>query len=160
MKEYKVVFLNKGIKFSREKDIDETENTIKWSDNYGTEISNSSSVIVTPTAQNKVFSVTVHTNDGYIATESIELEVTNGIKSIAPTMSVENYIDVELYHETTSTNSHIIVSSATNNTTALNTVIPVGTKNITIDTSSLSDGIYILSYVVDGVIIESKRFNK
>jgi len=28
MKEYKVVFLNKGIKFSREKDIDETENTI------------------------------------------------------------------------------------------------------------------------------------
>ena len=140
--------------------LDETENTIKWSDNYGTEISNSSSVIVTPTAQNKVFSVTVHTNDGYIATESIELEVTNGIKSIAPTMSVENYIDVELYHETTSTNSHIIVSSATNNTTALNTVIPVGTKNITIDTSSLSDGIYILSYVVDGVIIESKRFNK
>lgn len=140
--------------------LDETENTIKWSDNYGTEISNSSSVIVTPTAQNKVFSVTVHTNDGYIATESIELEVTNGIKSIAPTMSVENYIDVELYHETTSTNSYIIVSSATNNTTALNTVIPVGTKNITIDTSSLSDGIYILSYVVDGVIIESKRFNK
>lgn len=28
MKEDKVVFLNKGIKFSREKDIDETENTI------------------------------------------------------------------------------------------------------------------------------------
>lgn len=28
MKEYKVVFLNKGIKFSREKDINETENTI------------------------------------------------------------------------------------------------------------------------------------
>ena len=28
MKEYKVVFLNKGLKFSREKDIDETENTI------------------------------------------------------------------------------------------------------------------------------------
>lgn len=28
MKEYKVVFLNKGIKFSREKDIAETEETI------------------------------------------------------------------------------------------------------------------------------------
>ncbi len=28
MKEYKVVFLNKGIKFSREKDIVETQNTI------------------------------------------------------------------------------------------------------------------------------------
>ncbi len=28
MKEYKLVFLNKGIKFSREKDIEETENTI------------------------------------------------------------------------------------------------------------------------------------
>ncbi|MBQ8317020.1 MAG: DUF4177 domain-containing protein [Lachnospiraceae bacterium] len=28
MKEYKVVFLNKGLKFSREKDIAETEETI------------------------------------------------------------------------------------------------------------------------------------
>lgn len=28
MKEYKLVYLNKGIKFSREKDIEETENTI------------------------------------------------------------------------------------------------------------------------------------
>lgn len=28
MKEYKLVYLNKGIKFSREKDIEETEKTI------------------------------------------------------------------------------------------------------------------------------------
>ena len=28
MKEYKLVYLNKGITFSREKDIEETENTI------------------------------------------------------------------------------------------------------------------------------------
>jgi len=38
MKEYKVVFLNKGIKFSREKDIDETENTINEYASQGWEL--------------------------------------------------------------------------------------------------------------------------
>ena len=75
-------------------------------------------------------------------------------------MAVENYINVELHHETTSPSSYIIVSSATHNATVLNTTIPVGEKNITIDTSSLSSGIYILSYVVDGQVIESRQFNK
>lgn len=140
--------------------LNEEENTIKWKNSTGTEIGNNSSVIVTPTVQNKEFSVTVYTNDGCIATESIELDVTNGIKSITPSVAVENYIDVELYHETTSSSSYIIVSSATQNATVLNTTFPIGTKNITIDTSSLSSGIYILTYVVDGQVIDSRRFNK
>jgi len=38
MKEYKVVFLNKGLKFSREKDIDETENTINEYASQGWEL--------------------------------------------------------------------------------------------------------------------------
>lgn len=38
MKEYKLVFLNKGIKFSREKDIDETENTINEYASQGWEL--------------------------------------------------------------------------------------------------------------------------
>ena len=38
MKEYKLVYLNKGIKFSREKDIEATENTINEYSTQGWEL--------------------------------------------------------------------------------------------------------------------------
>ena len=140
--------------------LEETVQTIKWFDAEGAEIGKTSSVVVTPTSQSNDYSVTVYTNSGEIATESITLNPTGGIKSVSPTSSVSDYINVEFYRENTSSNSCILVSSATQNISLLNIPVAVGLCNITINTSTLAPGLYVLSYIVDGLLVDSKKFSK
>lgn len=140
--------------------LDGTEQVTKWTDASGNVISESNSAIVSPTLNNNTYALRVITADGELATGSITLEPTNGIKSVSPTTSVNDYIDVELDNEVKSSNSLIAVSSVLTGLTELNVPIPEGTKAVRIDTSSLSSGLYVLSYIVDGQVIDTVKFGK
>lgn len=140
--------------------LDGTEQITEWTDANGSIISNSSSVIVSPSLQNSTYSLKVLNSEGELATESIELEPTNGIKSATPTTSVNNFIDIEFDNEVSSSNGLISVSSVINGLTVLNTPIPTGSKVMRLDTSTLSSGMYILSYIIDGQIADVLKFNK
>lgn len=140
--------------------LDGTESFTEWTDNTGTTISESSSVTVTPTSENSTYSLKVLNADGELATGSITLEPTNGIKSATPTTSVTDYIDIEFKTEVSSSNSMISVNSTLQGITVLNMSVPIGTKIVRMDTSSLAPGLYVLSYIVDGQIIDTLKFSK
>lgn len=140
--------------------LDGTEQITEWTDANGIVIGDSNSVIVSPTLQNNTYSLRVLNSEGELATESIELEPTNGIKTAVPTTSVNDYIDIEFDNEVLSSNSLISVSSVMNGLTVLNMPIPIGAKAVRLDTSSLVDGMYVLSYIVDGQIADTLKFSK
>ncbi|MCI7598671.1 MAG: hypothetical protein SOY06_06405 [Prevotella sp.] len=56
--------------------------------------------------------------------------------------------------------AYLQVSGLTQGTILLSKAIPVGAKKMQIDATSLSSGIYILSYSADGQTVDSKKFNK
>lgn len=143
-----------------EANLDGTEQLTKWTDAKGTVISESNSITVSPTLNNNTYSLKVLNADGELANESITLEPANGIKSARPTTSVNDYIDVELDNEVSSSNSLISVNYVTNGLTVLNVPAPLGFKIVRIDTSSLPSGMYILSYIVNGHVTDTLKFSK
>lgn len=143
-----------------EANLDGTEQLTKWTDAKGTVISDSNSVTVSPTLNNNTYSLKVLNADGELTNESITLEPADGIKSARPSTSVNGYIDVELDNEVSSSNSLISVNHATNGLTVLNVPIPLGSKIVRIDTSSLPSGMYILSYIVNGLVTDTLKFSK
>ena len=52
------------------------------------------------------------------------------------------------------------VSGLAQGTILLTKNIPIGAKKMQLNTTSLSSGIYVLTYSVDGQIVDSKKFNK
>lgn len=143
-----------------EANLDGTEQLTEWTDVNGSIIGNENSVVVSPTLQNNTYSLKVLSSEGELATESITLEPANGIKSATPTTSVNNFIDIEFDNEVSSSNSLISVSSVANGLTVLNMPLPTGAKIVRMDTSSLGSGIYVLSYIVDGQVADTLKFNK
>lgn len=140
--------------------LDGTESLTEWKDSQGAIISNTNSVIVSPVQQNNTYSLKVLDSEGDLATGNITLESVKSIKSANPTTNVTDFIDIELNREELSSNSLISVNSVMNGLTMLNISVPVGNKNIRINTSSLSSGVYVLSYIVNGQIVDSIRFSK
>ena len=95
-----------------------------------------------------------------MAQKSITLESKTGIKSVAPSL-VEDYIYVVLDNPVDSKNAVLQVSSLSlGGTILLSKSLPTGTKEMRLDATSLSSGIYILYYSVDGQIIDSQKINK
>ena len=135
------------------------EQSIKWTDSSGIKIGDKSSLIVAPSSQSKEYAVTVLTNEGELASESIVIDPTKGIKSLS-VQSMDGQIEVEFYNNIASSNSFILVSSTTQNIILLNEQIPIGVNKVSLDTSSLANGLYILSYFEGGTLIDSRQFSK
>jgi|GEM_PF-6723603 len=57
-------------------------------------------------------------------------------------------------------NSKLTVSSALEGTTVLSTAVNSEDSSVTIDTSSLRPGLYIVSYSIDNNIVDSRKFTK
>lgn len=131
----------------------------RWADGNGEDIGEGNKVTVIPTSGNNEFSVTVLSSQGEMAQKSVTLESKTGLKTVAPTL-VNDFINVELHSPVDSKNAMLQVSSLTQGTILLSKALPVGAKKMQIDATSLSSGIYILSYSADGQIMDSKKFNK
>ncbi|GAB6981654.1 hypothetical protein [Prevotella dentasini] len=136
-----------------------TDYSARWTDRNGKDLGEGNKITVNPTAKNNEFSVTALSSQGEMVRESITLESKTGLKSVAPTL-VDDFINVELHSPVNSKNAVLQVSSLTQGTILLNKALPLDTKKMQFDVTSLPNGIYLLSYSVDGQIIDNKKFNK
>ena len=130
-----------------------------WTNRSGENIGDGNKVRVIPTSKNNEFSVTIHSSQGEMAHGSIVLECKTGLKSITPTL-INDFIDVELQNPVDSKDAMLQVSGLAQGTILLTKNIPIGAKKMQLNTTSLSSGIYVLTYSVDGQIVDSKKFNK
>ena len=137
-----------------------TDYSARWTDRNGEDIGEGNKITVIPTSGNNEFSVTALSSQGEMAQESVTLESMIGFKSVTPTL-IEDFINVELHNPVNSKNAMLQVSSLTQGgTVLLNKALPYDVKKTQLDATSLSSGMYILSYLVNGQIIDSKKFYK
>ena len=130
-----------------------------WTNRSGENIGEGNKVRVIPTSKNNEFSVTIHSSQGEMAHGSIVLECKTGLKSITPTL-VNDFIDVELQNPVDSKDAMLQVSGLAQGTILLTKNIPIGAQKMQLNTTSLSSGIYVLTYSVDGQIVDSRKFSK
>lgn len=149
-----------GGKYQLSADWQGTDYLAHWTDKNGEDIGEGTKVTVIPTSKNREFFVTAISSQGEIAQECVTLESKTGLKSVVPTL-VDDFINVELHSPVDSENAVLQVSSLSlGGTILLSKSLPIGTKEMRLDATSLSSGIYILYYSVDGQIIDSQKFNK
>lgn len=136
-----------------------TEYSARWTDRNGEDIGEGNKVTVIPTLGNNEFSVTAISSQGEMVQESITLESETGLKSVTPT-SVEDFMNIELYESVKSAAMLRISSLTQGDMIMLSKELPVGTKQMRLDVSSLPSGMYVLTYSANGQIIDSKKFSK
>ncbi len=134
--------------------------SIKWTNKNGEDVGVGSKITVIPTLKNNEFSVTALSLQGEMAQKSITLQSKIGLKSVTPTF-VEDFMNIELYESVKSTESMLRISSLTQGgMILLSKKLPVGTKQTQLNVSSLPSGMYVLTYFVNGQIVDSQKFNK
>ncbi len=128
-------------------------NKFKWVDARGTILSDKESVCVTPSSDDCDYKVIALTEDGKAATNNISLTAAAGIKSV----NVSNgNIKIDLKTEA-SENSSVTVTSLTADNKRVSAEIAAGSKSLVVDTSTLSNGLYVVSYSVDGNVIDRRK---
>lgn len=128
---------------------------IDWEDKNGEKIGSSNSITVLPKRDNNQYRVIATTVNGDVATGAITIETVHGIKNITTASSLKS-LSVELNNDAPQ-NSTLSVVSAQNGTIRLAEDIQPGTKNISIDTSGIQSGLYIVTYHINGEVIDQKK---
>lgn len=138
---------------------DEEPLAVHWCDVSGSVIGTDRDVVVTPTLQNNEFSAVAVLPDGE-AEGRIILTLENGFESVLPTSSVEDHIDITFRREVESSHAAVCVSSLTKAESLLTQNLPAGISQIRLDLSALPAGVYVVSYMEDGKVMDSRKFTK
>lgn len=138
---------------------DEEPLAVHWRDASGSVIGTDRDVVVTPTLQNNEFSAVAVLPDGE-AEGSIVLTPETGFESVLPTSSVEDHIDITFRQEVESSRAAVCVSSLTKAESLLTQNLPAGISQIRLDLSALPAGVYVVSYMEDGKVMDSRKFTK
>lgn len=129
--------------------------SVKWMNEDEEVLGNSESVVVTPRINNDKFSVVALNEEGDLATGSISLESTYGIKSVSANDG-SRQIEIELMTEACD-NSKILLASAMGSSSVITEPVEKGCRNISIDSTSLKSGIYVVSLLIGEQIIDQKK---
>lgn len=138
---------------------DEEPLAVHWRDASGSVIGTDRDVVVTPTLQNNEFSVVAVLPDGE-AEGSVVLTPETGFESVLPTSSVEDHIDITFRREVESSRATVCVSSLTKAESLLTQNLPAGISQIRLDLSALPAGVYVVSYMEEGCVKDSRKFTK
>ena len=138
---------------------DEKPLAVHWRDASGSVIGTDRDVVVTPTLQNNKFSVVAVLPDGE-AEGSVVLTPETGFESVLPTSSVEDHIDITFRREVESSRAAVCVSSLTKAESLLTQNLPAGISQIRLDLSALPAGVYVVSYMEEGCVKDSRKFTK
>lgn len=124
-----------------------------WEDEDGNILGKENSIIVSPTTNNTKYTVTAINQEGDIAKESISLDAINGIQYA----SLESgYLNVSLRGEALD-NSCITVSSIETGTVVAYRPLTRGETNFSINIPNYSDSIYVITYLIDDVAVDSQK---
>lgn len=154
LKPIEIIPTNEGDSIMLKTDLSEYK-TIEWFKENGESLGHANTITVMPRYNDDNFAVVALSEDGEIATGKISLETSYGIKNVSTT-SIPNTIIVNLKADAPD-NAEIRVTSAVEGTLKSTTQIPSGTNYISVNSSNLSDGIYILSYLVNGINIDQRK---
>ncbi len=137
---------------------DETE-TVRWETNDGTVIGKGNSVEVTALkGGEKTYNAYILSNNGELATESITLDSETGIAGVSLD-GAKTRLNVDLKGDMNGLSS-LVVSSVLQGETVLSRNVNVSDKSVELDVSSLKEGIYVVSLVSDGEVMDSVKFSK
>lgn len=129
--------------------------SIGWKDKNGEAIGYSNTVTVLPKKDNNQYTVIATTADGDVATGDITIEEILGIKNITKDNSSNNIL-VELTDRAPQ-NAVLSVVSAQNSSNRISENVSQGVSQLTIDTSRLQSGVYIVIYCINGEIIDQRK---
>lgn len=129
-------------------------NSVKWLNDNNEIIGNKDTITVTPTSNDNSYTVYVMDKNGYVKTGSISLSVEQYIKSVS---LQPNDIFVSLKNPAP-VNADISVTSLADGT-AIKSSIPEGKKETSIDSSTLSSGVYVVNYLINKKVVDQKKIN-
>lgn len=126
---------------------------ITWYDGNGETISTSPVAMVNPISQGTDFSVTAVTSKGDVAVSSISLENLYGIRE-----AVQSADELIVNLKTGAfDNSSIETVSLLNGTVMSTVVVPYGVTSVSVNTSSIPKGSYLVRYLVGSEIIDTAK---
>ena len=128
-------------------------NSLKWLDGKGETLGNKESINVSPRINGNDYTVIAMTNDGEIATQSISLENQYGIQAVS---TANDNIVVKL-KETAPNNAMIVVKTLTDGTIKASCQIPIGANVVSFEGSNLSQGVYVVCYVVNSAVVDQQK---
>jgi hypothetical protein len=126
-----------------------------WKDQTGKKIGEGSSITVSPETNNLKYTVIAMNEDGEIAEDSISLATINGIKSV---LLESGNIDISL-KEGASSNSYMSISSIEKGTVVTRESLARGESKISVNIADWNSGIYIVTYYVDDIVVDSRKIN-
>lgn len=128
-------------------------NSIKWIDGKGATLGNKETINVSPRINGNDYTVIAMTNDGDIATQSISLENLYGIETVS---TANDNIVVKL-KEAAPENAAIVIKAITDGTTKASCEILTDSTIAFLDGSSLSQGVYVVCYMVNSVVVDQQK---
>lgn len=133
--------------------------SVTWFNSNGEIICNDDSVTVSPTMANYVFRATALTNDGELATGEISLQSQIGIESLSPVSAVGDRLEVVLRTEPI-VGDKLLITDVNEADCQKEILLQPGGNSTVIDTSTLRTGLYAISYLSEGKVVDSKKFTK
>ncbi len=127
---------------------------VTWMDEKGFTIGNTNTISVEPKEGNNKYSLLVHSVDGDIKYDSVDIEYHSGIKSVS---SDGKHTTVEL-HLSPSNQDRLEVVSLIDGKIKETILLDDDQKLITFDTSDYTNGLYSVVYVRDEEVVDNKKF--
>lgn len=124
-----------------------------WEDESGKVIGSEKSITVTPTKANHIYNVTAFTEDGESGEATATLEPSCAIESVN---NESGTLTVKLRNASPESGV-ITVTPLNNNGKPISKNLQEGETYVTLDTSSLASGMYIVTYTIDSEIIDSAK---
>jgi hypothetical protein len=139
--------------------VDGADYDMEWLDSDEVEIGDAATVVVDPLGEDSNYTLYALSEDGELSSATISLTPNIGINSVSYLASQERLI-VNL-KSTEGSNPGTLVLAETQNGLYNNTInLQEGQQSIDIDTSDFPSGIYAVSYVYNGIVINFEKFNK
>ena len=136
---------------------DAKENSqIRWENTDGVTISNENTLTLTSGSQGGTYYAYSINENGELAMGSITLDRQIGMSNI----SVENGSLIINLLDSALPNSTIAISSVVTGELISSNNIEIGGKRCMLDISTLPKGVYVVSYILDGEIVNSAKFTK
>lgn len=127
--------------------------SLSWFDEEGNILSTRNDLVLAPVSQKQEIKVIGFTHEGENAVSTIIIDPTLGIDNV---WSQGSTVHIDLINEANPTTS-IRIDSVEDGSTTLSFDIPEGSKGISVDIGSLSEGIYAVTLLIDSEIIDNRK---
>lgn len=145
-------------KYQLEADVDDNE-TVRWENNEGAVIGNTDTVEVSPNnGSDQRYYVYALSENGDLSSGSIQLDSETGIERITVD-AARSIMNVYLKGDVT-TGSSLMISSVSAGEGILYRNLSNDDNTITFNVSELPQGIYTVTYVKNGAVIDSAKFSR